>query len=162
MRATDRSTIAVTISVMLACLTVTPLTQDSSFVAFSWVLIMAIGAATLGLRRTGLANSAVLITQIVILLLYSLGLGLTLSSPTSDISTPWFEHYPSLWAAGIEHMRSQASPMEPDNGVKLIFVTVIGMGHCSSCPRARWLAPPASGAWQPAAVGLSRESPAGH
>ena len=40
---------------------------------------------------------------------------------------PRFERYPALWAAGIEHMRTQASPMEPDNGVKLIFVTVIGL-----------------------------------
>ena len=31
MRASDRSAIAVTISVMLACLTVTPLTSDSGF-----------------------------------------------------------------------------------------------------------------------------------
>jgi transglutaminase-like putative cysteine protease len=151
MRASDRSTIAVTISVMLACLTVTPLTQDSSFVALSWVLIIAIGTASLGLRRAGLANSAVLTTQVVILVLYSLGLSLTLASPTSDITTPWFEHYPSLWAAGIEHMRTQASPMDPDNGVKLIFVTVIGMIMImtdllvSGLGRPAWaIAPPAA------------------
>jgi hypothetical protein len=151
MRTSDRSTIAVMISVMLACLTVTPLTQDSSFIAFSWVLIIAIGAASLGLRRAGLANSAVLTAQVVILLLYSLGLSLTLSSPISDISTPWFEHYPSLWAAGIEHMRTQASPMDPDNGVKLIFVTVIGMIMImtdllvSGVHRPAWaIAPPAT------------------
>jgi|tagenome__1003787_1003787.scaffolds.fasta_scaffold20983062_2 transglutaminase-like putative cysteine protease len=151
MRATDRSTVAVMISVMLACLTVTPLTQDSSFIAFSWVLIMAIGAASLGLRRAGLANGAVLAAQAVILLLYSLALGTTLTSPTSDISTPWFEHYPSLWAAGIEHMRTQASPMAPDNGVKLIFVTVIGIIMImtdllvSGVGRPAWaIAPPAT------------------
>jgi transglutaminase-like putative cysteine protease len=151
MRTSDRSTIAVMISVMLACLTVTPLTQDSSFIAFSWVLIIAMGAASLGLRRAGLANSAVLTAQVVILLLYSLGLSLTLSSPISDISTPWFEHYPSLWAAGIEHMRTQASPMDPDNGVKLIFVTVIGMIMImtdllvSGVHRPAWaIAPPAT------------------
>src|SRR4029450_13175347 len=99
----------------------------------------------------GLANSTVLTAQLVILLLYSLGLGLTLSSPTSDISTPWFEHYPSLWAAGIEHMRTQASPMEADNGVKLIFVTVIGMIMIladllvSGVGRPAWaIAPPAT------------------
>jgi transglutaminase-like putative cysteine protease len=151
MRAADRSTIAVTISVMLACLTVTPLTQDSRFIGLSWVLIMAIGAASLGLRRAGIANSAVLTAQIVILLLYSLGLSLTLASPTSDITTPWFEHYPSLWAAGIEHMRTQASPMAPDDGVKLIFVTVIGMIMImtdllvSGVGRPAWaIAPPAT------------------
>src|SRR6476620_8130536 len=126
-RASDRSSIAVMISVMLACLTVTPLTQDSSFIAFSWILIIAIGAASMGLRRAGLASSAVLAAQLVILLVYSFGLGLTLSSAASAIGTSRFERYADLWTAGIEHMRAQASPMEPDNGVKLILVTVIGM-----------------------------------
>jgi hypothetical protein len=127
MRASDRSSIAVMISVMLACLTVIPLTQDGSFIAFSWILIIAIGAASMGLRRAGLASSAVLAAQLVILLVYSFGLGLTLSFATSAIGTSRFERYAALWVAGIEHMRTQASPMEPDNGVKLIFVTVIGM-----------------------------------
>ena len=68
MRASDRSTIAVIISVMLGCFTVTPLTQDSSFIGFSWILIIAIGIASLGLRRSGLASSAILLAQILILL----------------------------------------------------------------------------------------------
>jgi transglutaminase-like putative cysteine protease len=127
MRASDRSAIAVTISVMLACFTVIPLTSDSSFIGLSWVLIMAIGAASLGLRRIRLSSGAVLSAQITILLCYSLGLSLTLTSKTSDLGTPWLAHYPSLWAQGVEHMRTQASPMDPDNGVKLIFVTVIGL-----------------------------------
>jgi hypothetical protein len=58
MRASDRSAIAVTFSVMLACLTVTPLTSDSSFLGLSWVLIIAIGAASLALRRVRLASGA--------------------------------------------------------------------------------------------------------
>ncbi len=127
MRASDRSAIAVTVSVMLACLTVTPLTSNSSFLGLSWVLIIAIGAASLALRRVRLASGAVLSVQVAILLFYSLVLSLTLTSQMTDLSTPWFEHYPSLWAQGIEHMRTQASPMDPDNGVTLIFVTVIGM-----------------------------------
>ena len=139
------------ISVMLACLTVTPLTQDASFIAFSWILIIAIGAASMGLRRAGLASSAVLAAQLVILLAYSFGLGLTLSSAASAIGTSRFERYAALWAAGIEHMRTQASPMEPDNGVKLIFVTVIGMIMImtdllvSGIGRPAWaIAPPAT------------------
>jgi hypothetical protein len=145
MRATDRSVIAVTISVMLACFTVTPLTSDSSFIALSWVLIIAIGAASLALRRIRLSSGAVLSAQIAILLCYSLGLSLTLTSETSELGAPWFAHYPSLWAQGIEHMRTQASPMDPDNGVKLIFVTVIGLIMImtdllvSGVGRLRWL-----------------------
>jgi transglutaminase-like putative cysteine protease len=151
MRASDRSSIAVTISVMLACLTVTPLTSDSGFIGLSWVLIMAIGAASLGLRRIRLTSGVVLSAQIAILLFYSLGLSLTLASATSDLGVPWFEHYPALWAEGIEHMRTQASPMDPDNGVKLIFVTVIGMIMImtdllvSGIGRPAWaIAPPAT------------------
>ena len=151
MRATDRSAIAVTISVMLACLTVTPLTQDPGFVGLSWVLIIAIGAASLALRRIRLTNSVVLSVQIAILLCYSLGLSLTLISPISELGTPWFEHYASLWGAGIEHMRTQASPMDPNDGVKLIFVTVIGMimimtdQLVSGVGRPAWaIAPPAT------------------
>jgi transglutaminase-like putative cysteine protease len=151
MRATDRSVIAVTISVMLACFTVTPLTSDSSFIALSWVLIIAIGAASLALRRIRLSSGAVLSAQIAILLCYSLGLSLTLTSETSELGAPWFAHYPSLWAQGIEHMRTQASPMDPDNGVKLIFVTVIGLIMImtdllvSGVGRPAWaIAPPAT------------------
>ena len=151
MRASDRSAIAVTISVMLACFTVIPLTSDRSFIVLSWVLIIAIGATSLGLRRIRLTNSAVLSAQIAILLCYSLGLSLTLTSATSDLTMRWFEHYPSLWAQGIEHMRTQASPMEADDGVKLIFVTVIGIIMImtnllvSGIGRPAWaIAPPAT------------------
>ena len=58
---------------------------------------------------------------------------------------------PRSGPAGIEHMRTQASPMEPDNGVKLIFVTVIGMIMImtdllvSGIGRPAWaIAPPAT------------------
>jgi transglutaminase-like putative cysteine protease len=151
MRASDRSTIAVTISVMLACLSVTPLSQDSGFVGLSWLLIIAIGAASLGLRRIQLTNGVVFSAQVAILLFYSLGLSLTLVSPLTELGTPWFEHYASLWGAGIEHMRTQASPMDPNDGVKLIFVTVIGVIMImtdllvSGVGRPAWaIAPPAT------------------
>ena len=127
-------------------------------------MIIAIGAASLGLRRIRLTNGVVLSTQIAILLFYSLGLSLTLISPTSDLGTPWFEHYPSLWAEGIEHMRTQASPMDPDDGVKLIFVTVIGMIMImtdllvSGVGRPAWaIAPPATLFLVPA-LGLSTDT----
>jgi transglutaminase-like putative cysteine protease len=151
MRGTDRSAIAVIISVMLACLTATPLTQDSGFVGLSWLLIIAIGALSLGLRRIRMANSVVLGAQVAILFFYSLGLSFALTSPTSELGTPWLEHYTSLWAAGVEHMRTQASPMEPNDGVQLIFVTVIGMIMIltdllvSGVGRPAWaIAPPAT------------------
>ena len=85
------------------------------------------------------------------MLIYSLVLGLTLTSDLTDVRTPWFEHYPHSGQQGIEHMRTQASPMDPDNGVKLIFVTVIGMIMImtdllvSGLGRPAWaIAPPAT------------------
>ena len=113
MRASDRSAIAVTISVMLASLTVTPLTQDSGFVGLSWLLIIAIGAASLGLRRIRLTNGVVLGAQVAILLFYSLSLSLTLISPTSDIGTPWFEHYTSLWGRASSTCALNRPPWSP-------------------------------------------------
>src|SRR5215216_1436898 len=164
MRASDRNAIAVTISVIAACLNMTPLTQDSGFVGLSWLLIIAIGAVSLGLRRLRLTNGVVLGAQIAILLFFSLSLSLTLISPTSEIGTPWFEHYTSLWGAGIEHMRTQSSPMEPNDGVKLIFVTVIGMIMImtdllvSGVGRPAWaIAPPATLFLVPA-LGLSTDT----
>src|SRR4029450_3538578 len=164
MRATDRSAIAVTFSVMLACLTVTPLTSDSSFLALSWVLIIAIGAASLALRRVRLASGAVLSVQVAILLFYSLLLSLSLTSHITEPGTPWFEHYPSLWAQGIEHIRTPAPPLAPANGVKLIFVTVIGMIMImtdllvSGISRPAWaIAPPATLFLVPA-LGLSADT----
>ncbi len=66
--------------------------------------------------------------QLLAVLLFSLALSLAMPSPTEPFGrAPWFDHYPSLWESGIEHMRTQASPMEPDDGVKLIFVTVVGL-----------------------------------
>jgi transglutaminase-like putative cysteine protease len=151
MRTSDRSTIAVIVSVMLACFTVIPLTQDSSFIAFSWILIIAIGAASMGLRRASLASVAVLGAQLVVLLLYSFCFGLTLTAADRFSGATWLERYASLWAQGIEHMRTQASPMEPNSGVTLIFVTVIGMIMImtdllvSGLSRPAWaIAPPAT------------------
>ena len=93
-----------------------------------------------------------LAAQLVILLVCSFGLGLDASASRRVRSVrSWFEHYPALWAAGIEHMRTQASPMAPDDGVKLIFVTAIGLIMImtdllvSGVHRPAWaIAPPAT------------------
>jgi transglutaminase-like putative cysteine protease len=89
----------------------------------------------------------VLASQVLVWLFCSLGLGLF--SPSSG--APWYAHYTDLWAAGIEHMRTQASPMEPSDGTRLIFVTIIGLILImtdllvSGISRPAWaIAPPAT------------------
>jgi hypothetical protein len=51
MRASDRSGLAVMLSVALAAITLRPLTQDGSYVILSWLLIAPIGGTNIVLRR---------------------------------------------------------------------------------------------------------------
>jgi transglutaminase-like putative cysteine protease len=147
MRATDRSGIAVIVSVALACLTVRPLTSDGNFLPTSWLLILLIGGISIALRRARVSSTAVLGVQTVVLALFSLGL--SLGAP--GFAGTWYQQYSQLWVAGIEHMRTQASPMDPNDGVRLIFVTVVGVIVImtellvSGVGRPAWaLAPPAT------------------
>jgi transglutaminase-like putative cysteine protease len=147
MRPTDRSGIAVVVSVMLACLTARPLTSDGSFIPMSWLLVLLIGGLSVALRRARVGSAAVLGAQSALLAVFSVGL--SLSSP--GVGATWYQQYPLLWAAGIEHMRTQASPMDPNDGVRLIFVTVVGVIMImtellvSGVGRPAWaLAPPAT------------------
>ncbi|GAA2100994.1 DUF3488 and transglutaminase-like domain-containing protein [Microlunatus panaciterrae] len=123
MHATDRSGIAVAVSVMLATFALTPLTKDSSFLGVSWVVIIALGVVAVLMRRARLSAPAVLVAQLLLLGVVLVALSLTMPAPAA----PWYEHFFGLYGAGAEHMRTQASPMDPDNGVKLIFVSAIGV-----------------------------------
>ena len=147
MRPTDRNGIAVIVAVALASLTVRPLTVDANFVVLSWLLIGLLGGIGIALRRSRFGASMVLAAQSVGLVLFSLGL----SGMMPIFGLRWFENYPALWAAGVEHMRTSSSPMEPDDGVRLIFVTVVGIIMImtdllvSGLGRPAWaLAPPAT------------------
>ena len=147
MRPSDRNGIAVIIAVALACLTVRPLTVDANFVILSWLLIALLGGIGIGLRRSRFGGSTVLAAQSVGLVLFSLALSGMM--PISGLR--WFENYAALWAVGVEHMRVSSSPMEPNEGVLLIFVTVVGIIMImtdllvSGLGRPAWaLAPPAT------------------
>lgn len=147
MRASDRSGLAVMLSVALAAVTLRPLTQDGSYLALGWLLIGLIGGTSIVLRRLRIGGGTVLASQVLLWLLCSLGLGLV--SPSSG--TPWYAQYTELWVAGIEHMRTQASPMEPNDGTRLIFVTIVGLILImtdllvSGISRPAWaIAPPAT------------------
>ena len=123
MRADDRSGLAVMISVALASMTMRSLTMDGGYLTLAWLLIGLIGGISIVLRGLRLGGGTVLATQVLVWLLCSLGLGLV--SPSTGSS--WYARYAELWAAGIDHMRTQASPMAPNDGTTLIFVTVIGL-----------------------------------
>jgi transglutaminase-like putative cysteine protease len=123
MRASDRTCIAMVFSVLLSTFTITPLTEDSSFLGPSWLLILILGAATAWMRRNRVGSGMVFGVQMLILAAYVA----VVSARLPGAGEPWYWHVPDLWQAGIEHMRTQAAPMEPNDGVKLIFVTVTGV-----------------------------------
>ena len=147
MRATDRYGVAVMLSVALACMTLRPLTSDGSYLGLGWLLICLIGGFSIAMRRLGAGGTAVLGVQCAIWVLFSLALSVI--TPGSD--DPWYVRYADLWSAGIEHMRTQASPMDPNDGTRLIFVTIIGLIMIltdllvSGIHRPAWaIAPPAT------------------
>src|SRR3712207_5322053 len=147
MRAYDRAGIATMLSVALACMTLRPLTSDGSYLILGWLLIGLIGGVGMAMRRMRTSGSAVLVMQSTVWVLFSLVLSLV----TTDSDAPWFLRYAELWADGIEHMRTQSSPMGTNDGTRLIFVTIIGLIMImtdllvSGIHRPAWaIAPPAT------------------
>jgi transglutaminase-like putative cysteine protease len=123
MRSSDRMGIAIIFSVVLATFPLTPLTVDLSFLGVSWLLILILGAATIAMRRARLGSGSVLGVQLLILVMVIFSMGATIPGR----GEPWYWHINALWQAGVEHIRTSAAPMAPNDGVKFILVTVIGV-----------------------------------
>lgn len=119
----DRFSIAVTVAVLLASITLLPLTRDSGYLVLSSLLVLFLGAVSFVLRRLNLGNLAVLgfqsLTLIGFVFAASLGLGSGDGNP--------FSRFAGLFAEGLNHLRTQAAPMEPNPGVRLLFVAAIGV-----------------------------------
>ena len=121
MRSTDRTTTAVVVAMFLAGFTLVPLTADLRYLGASWLFLVVLGVLTAALRRARVGAAAVLAVQVGTGALLSLALSLTLSWT----GEPWYLHYVTVWASGVEHMQTQGTPMEPSEGVTLIFATVV-------------------------------------
>ncbi|MFP5283454.1 MAG: DUF3488 and transglutaminase-like domain-containing protein [Actinomycetes bacterium] len=122
MRATDRMTLAITVAVLLATFTLTPLTADGGVLSLGWLLALVVGAVTLGLRRARLGSAAVLAGQLLVLLAFVGWLVATLPA----LGETWTARLVYLATSGVQHMQDQAAPMEPNHGVRLLFVAVVG------------------------------------
>ena len=156
MRSSDRFILATTVAVLLISFTAGPLTTDSSYLGQSWFVVLVLAAVTVGLRRARLTTGFVLAAQLALLAV----LLFVLSSLAPGRGEAWYAHYVDLWRQGIEHMQTQAAPMDTDAGVKVIFVSVIGLIFVltdllvSGLERPAWgIAPPAAAFVVPA-IGL--------
>ena len=121
MRASDRTTLAVVFSLFLAGFTLAPLTSDRSYLGASWGFLVVLGVTTVLLRRARVGNGLVLLAQLGVAGVLSVGLSLTMAG----LGLPWYQHYVGLWEGGVLHMQEQASPMDPHDGVTLIFATIM-------------------------------------
>ena len=121
MRSTDRTVVAVVLALFLAGFTLAPLTSDKSYLGASWGFLVVLGAATMLLRRARVGTGAVLLTQVTVAGMLSVALSVTMPG----LGLPWYQHYVGLWQGGILHMQEQASPMDPNDGVTLIFATLV-------------------------------------
>lgn len=123
LRSTDRSAIAILIAVGLASFTLLPLTRDTSYIplALALVLIEVVVAAVM--RRLGINNGIVLGVQLAVLAVYLGSIALALGGSQGS----YWHRVVELYVSATEHMRVQAAPMDPHPGVKLLFVTAIGV-----------------------------------
>lgn len=156
MRSSDRFILATTVAVLLTSFTARPLTLDSSYLGQSWFVVLVLAAVTAGLRRARLTSGFVLAAQLALLAV----LLFVLSSFAPSRGEAWYAHYVDLWRQGVVHMQTQAAPMNADAGVKIIFVSVIGLIFVltdllvSGLERPAWgIAPPAAAFVVPA-IGL--------
>jgi transglutaminase-like putative cysteine protease len=123
MRTTDRSQLAVLVAVVLSSFTLRPLTSDLSFLTTGFVLVLCLSVVSLALRRIRIAESVVLAAQLVVWLGAVLFLAATLPGPGDT----WYDHVLRLLVDGAQHMQTQAAPMSPNGGVRLMLVAAVGL-----------------------------------
>lgn len=160
MRATDRTGLAVTAAVALASLTAGPLSRDESYLGTAWFLMAALTVLTMGLRRLQLGVGTVLAAQLATVVLSTVVLASLLSGPDAGP----FGRVTLLWGRGIAHMQQTAAPMPANDGVDLIFVTVI-LALWVICDllvvgleRPAWGLAPLATVFAVSAIGLSTDS----
>lgn len=159
MRSSDRLVLAVTVAVLLISVTARPLTTDSSYLGQTWFLVLALAGLTAGLRRARLSSGFVVAVQSAALFV----LLFLLASFAPTRGAAWYAQYVDLWQQGIEHMQTQAAPMAPDAGVKIIFVSVLGLIFVltdllvSGLDRPAWGIVPPAAAFVVPALGLGTD-----
>ncbi len=157
LRPTDRTALAVAVAVALVSLTALPLTSDLSYIGVSWLMVAGLIGLGALLRRLQLPEAAIVGAQLAAAALGSAALAATLGTSAATGPVP---HYLGLWTAGIEHMQTQTSPMAPNDGVRLIFATVLALAAVvvdalvNALGRPAWSLAPLAAVFAVPAVGL--------
>lgn len=156
MRGSDRLVLASVVAVLLISFTARPLTTDSSYLGSSWFLVLVLGAATVAMRRARFGAAFVFAAQLAVLAVMLF----VISSFAPGRGEAWYAHYLDLWWQGVLHMQTSAAPMTADAGVKIIFVSVLGLIFVltdllvSGLDRPAWGVVPPAAAFVVPALGL--------
>ena len=159
MRSATRMSLATVVAMGLATLTLLPLTSDRAFVPLTWLGTALLCTLGLVLRGRGTGAGLTFATQLLALVVGSLVLAYGLTGDP-DLVT----RYPRLWARGVLHMQTQSSPMAPDPGVLLIFITTICLVAAladlvvSGLDRPAWAVAPLATLFAVAALGPGTDS----
>ena len=128
MRGTDRTAIAVVIAVALAAGTLTPLTQDHSYLLPSWLLIAVMGAISVLLRRIGARSMITFAAQLVVWIAVVLAAAAgTVSTVVTDESVGLPGHLVDLYAQAVGHMQNESAPMSADGAVRWLLISALGL-----------------------------------
>src|ERR671926_388881 len=114
MRSSDRYAIAISVSMILASLTLGPLTQDRTYLGVSWLLILLINAVGLLSRRTRAGWVGALVGQIAAVALFAVWE----SAAMAGGSIGFVQRVGALFTSASEHMQTESAPMTPNDGVK--------------------------------------------
>lgn len=118
----DRSTLAVTIAVALAALTLKPGTQDWGALVLGIILVVALGAVDAVLRRMRMSDWAVLGVNLVVSVAFLFAVSFGSAGAGNPLRRFW-----DLFGHGINHIGGQQAPLSSDPGARLLFVTVIAL-----------------------------------
>jgi transglutaminase-like putative cysteine protease len=156
----DRWVTAVTVAVLLASTTLLPLTNDRAYLVLSSILVVILGLLSLVLRRFRVGDVAVLGFQAITLAGFVFAVSLGMPGEGNP-----FIRFSRLLAEATTHMQTQAPPMDPHPGVRLLFVAAIGLIMAltdvmvQSIDRPMWSLAPLASLFLVPALALENEVP---
>ncbi|WP_392508343.1 transglutaminaseTgpA domain-containing protein [Naumannella halotolerans] len=117
--ASDRYGLAVFVAVVLAGLSLLPLTTDPTYLWLSVALVGVVCLIGVISRRLDLDPLIILLVQVLVSGLALFGL----AGIAGNYDLGVFSRLPDLYSQGIAHMASQTIPMAPSPGVTFLFLT---------------------------------------
>lgn len=122
LRPTDRLAIAITFAMVLISCTLSPLTQDKSYLGISWFLIVFMGAASMIIRRTRMGAAGAGAAQLILIGLLTVWIAGVVSPAGESV----VHRIPALYGEAFDAIRSTAAPMASNEGHKLLFASSLG------------------------------------